>query len=111
MNRIQFLPLFALLFLSWITAPSFAQELQKGNPDQEGISAERLIKLRVALDEFVKEGQLPGTVTVILKNGKVVFEHVNGMRDMESKDPMSASSLFRIASQSKAIVSAGILLL
>lgn len=56
MNRIQFLPLFALLFLSWITAPSFAQELQKGNPDQEGISAERLIKLRVALDEFVKEG-------------------------------------------------------
>lgn len=70
-----------------------------------------MIKLRVALDEFVKEGQLPGTVTVILKNGKVVFEHVNGMRDMESKDPMSASSLFRIASQSKAIVSAGILLL
>ncbi|MDA1028304.1 MAG: serine hydrolase [Bacteroidetes bacterium] len=111
MKRVHILPLFALLFLSWITSPSFAQELQRGNPDQEGISAERLIKLRVALDEFVKEGQLPGTVMLILKNGKVVFEHVNGMRDMESKDPMSSATLFRIASQSKAIISAGILLL
>lgn len=111
MNRNQVLPLFALLFLSWITAPSFAQELQKGNPDQEGISAERLVKLRVALDQFVEDGLLPGTVTLILKNGKVVFEHVNGTRDMESKDPMSATTMFRIASQSKAIISAGILLL
>ncbi len=111
MKQVHFLRLLALLFFCWITFPSGAQELQKAIPDREGISAERLAKLSQSLDEFIDAGKLPGTVTLILKNGKVVYERANGMRDMESKDPMETTDLFRIASQSKAIISAGILLL
>ena len=111
MQQTYFSRLLAIVILFWVAFPSAGQELQIGNPEQLGVSTERLSKLTQSLDEFVNSGRLPGTVTIILKNGKVIFEHANGMRDIEAQDAMETTDLFRIASQTKAIISAGILLL
>jgi CubicO group peptidase (beta-lactamase class C family) len=42
-------------------------------------------------------------VALVLRNGQPAFEHVTGMADREAGRPMTAGTLFRIASQSKAI--------
>jgi len=103
--------LLAFILFLFLSSNVVGQDLEKVDPELVGASSSRLLRLSNTLDTFVKDGKLPGTVTLILKNGKVVFEHANGMRDLESGDPMEATDIFRIASQTKAIVSAGVLLL
>jgi CubicO group peptidase (beta-lactamase class C family) len=48
---------------------------------------------------------------MVLRRGKVVYLHPFGDRDRESKSAMKADAIFRIASQSKALTSVGIMIL
>ncbi|MBT3448020.1 MAG: beta-lactamase family protein [Bacteroidetes Order II. Incertae sedis bacterium] len=102
---------FAFLLLLIPLSTSQAQNLQHAVPEEVGMSTERLTRLSDSMKEYVDLGQLPGNVILVLKNGKIVFEEANGFQDIESSIPMGKDALFRIASQSKAIISAGILIL
>jgi len=106
---------YLVLFL-FIAGTTHAQQLHKVAPEQVGMSGERLGRIESFLDNYTDASQsdgakLPGTVLLILKNGKIVLEHASGYRDIESKDPMESTDIFRIASQSKAIISTAILIL
>jgi CubicO group peptidase (beta-lactamase class C family) len=68
-----------------------------------GISEERLAHLRVALQRYVDEGKLAGAVVHIKQNGTPVFSEAVGWRDKEARDPMQVDTIFRIASQTKAL--------
>ena len=59
----------------------------------------------------VEEGKLAGGVLLVARRGKVVLLDAFGQRDREAASPMTAEAIFRIASQTKAIVSAGALVL
>ena len=48
---------------------------------------------------------------MVARRGRVVYHRAFGKRDVESGDAMHANSIFRIASQSKAIVSSGLMAL
>lgn len=48
---------------------------------------------------------------MVLRDGKVFFEDAFGYRDVASNERMSMDSMFRIASQTKAITSVGIMIL
>jgi CubicO group peptidase (beta-lactamase class C family) len=82
-----------------------------GRPEDVGLSAERLERLTAALEDYVEEGQLAGSVTLIARRGKIAYLEAVGRRDRESRAPMRTDSIFRIASQTKAIVSVGALVL
>ena len=106
---------FLFLFLC-IASSVHAQQLHEVNPEQVGISGERLSRIETFLDNYTDASQtngakLPGTVLLVLKNGKIVLQHASGFRDIEAQDPMEPTDIFRIASQSKAIISAAILIL
>lgn len=77
----------------------------------EGVSTARLRNLTATLDDYVAQGRLAGGVLRVQRHGKLVYEHAFGMRDREAKDSMRTSSIFRIASQTKALVSVGIMML
>jgi CubicO group peptidase (beta-lactamase class C family) len=79
--------------------------------DRHGISAERLDRLRVELQRYVDEGRLAGAVVQISQDGRPVFSHAVGWRDKEARDPMQDDSIFRIASQTKALTSVAVLML
>jgi CubicO group peptidase (beta-lactamase class C family) len=94
-----------------LCAPLAAQELPRATPESVGMSSERLGKLTAALERYVEEGRLPGAVTTVLKDGNVVYEAAVGYRDREARAAMTTDAIFRIASQTKAIVSVGIMML
>jgi len=107
MGRHWFLP--ALFFLA--AAGLRAQELPTASPESVGMSSERFERLTDALEAYVEDGRLAGAVTIVLRDGKVVHEQAVGQRDRESRSPMTTDAIFRIASQSKAIVSVGAMML
>lgn len=89
----------------------FGQPLAADLPENNGMSSERLETINTVFTDYVTSGKLPGVVVLAARNGKVVYHQAIGMRDMENKKPMSTETIFRIASQTKAIVSVGIMML
>mgnify|MGYP006302554545 CR=1 FL=1 len=101
------------LFVLTLSASSmtFAQDMPGAEPGTVGVSAERLDRLDAVFQEYVDEGRLPGSVILISREGKVIYHEAFGRKDLESGSPMKVDSIFRIASQTKALVSVGIMIL
>lgn len=102
------LPLVLALLAS---VPARGQELPVAEPEDVGMSSERLERLTGALATYVEEDRLPGAVAMIVRDGTVVYHEAVGRRDREAGDAMSPDAIFRIASQTKALVSVGIMML
>lgn len=88
-----------------------AQDFPPATPAEAGFDAERLERLTDTFDAYAASGRLAGGVILVLRDGKAVVNHAFGHRDVEARDPMRVDALFRIASQTKAVVSVGILML
>jgi CubicO group peptidase (beta-lactamase class C family) len=82
-----------------------AQSLRPASPESVGMSAERLERLSDALESYVADGRLAGSVTLVARRGRIAYFEAFGTRDREANAPMQRDAIFRIASQSKAIVS------
>jgi CubicO group peptidase (beta-lactamase class C family) len=100
----------AVLCLALTSAPlAFAQTLQRARPEAVGLSSERLKRLSETLNGYVKDGRLPGGVVLVARRGKVAYTEAFGQRDREAGAPMREDTVFRIASQTKALVSVGVM--
>ena len=89
----------------------YAQSLSPAQPEEVGLSSERLERLSAVLDRYVEDGKLPGGVALVARRGKLVYLEAFGQRDLEVDAPMRDDTIFRIASQTKALVSVGVMLL
>ena len=76
-----------------------------------GLDPERLARLDAAFESYVESGALPGAVVFVAHRGATVIHEAYGFRDREAEDPLETGDIFRIASQTKAIVSAATLIL
>ncbi|OFY51955.1 MAG: serine hydrolase, partial [Bacteroidetes bacterium GWF2_49_14] len=76
-----------------------------------GMSAARLSRIDKMCEDAVKEGDIPGMVALVARNGKIVYYQAFGMADNATKRPMKRDDIFRIASQSKAITSTAVMML
>lgn len=88
-----------------------AQSLLQTVPEAVGLSSPRLERLGAELDRYVAEGRLAGGVVQVSRRGKVAYLHAFGQRDREAGVAMTSDAIFRIASQTKAVVSVAALLL
>ena len=104
----HFLGIFLFLLFTSVVQ---AQQLEKTTPEAVGMSSQRLKRLNTVLENYVENKQLPGVVVMISRKGKIVHTATVGYRDYETKDPIRENTIFRIASQTKAIVSVGIMIL
>ncbi len=100
-----------VLAIALLTLPVVAEDLARGKPEDVGLSSSRLQRLTDAMQAYVQQGRLAGAVTLVARRGKVVYLEAFGQRDRETKSQMRTDSMFRIASQSKAIVSVGAMIL
>ncbi|WP_317175562.1 serine hydrolase domain-containing protein [Pontibacter beigongshangensis] len=103
-----------LLCLSFMV--TFAQKsafpvLKEGKPERVGMSTERLNRLNRVVQEYVDKGHIPGAVTMIIRNGTIVHYKSTGYSDVEQATALRRDDIFRIASQTKAITSVGVMLL
>lgn len=78
---------------------------------QSPFSKERLGRIDTVLQQYVDENRLAGAVALVLQDGKPVYERAFGWSDKEAGRRMTTNTVFRIASQTKAITSTAILAL
>ena len=90
----------AALWIAFATAPAIAQNKPSTS---EGIAA--------ALQPFVESHSLAGAVTLVADKDKVLSVDTLGFADVEAGKPMRADALFWIASQSKPITAAALMML
>jgi len=83
-------------------------------PDSEsvGLSAERLARIEHHLTErYIQPARLPGAHVLVMRKGETVYECVLGLADRERNTPLVRDSIHRIASMTKPITSAALLML
>lgn len=112
-QRAWLLAILLFLFLAGLgTVPAvYAQSLSRAQPEDVGLSSDRLERLSAVLDKYVEDGRLPGGVALVARRGKLVYLEAFGQRDLEVGAPMRDDTIFRIASQTKALVSVGVMIL
>jgi CubicO group peptidase (beta-lactamase class C family) len=102
---------YCLLYLG-LGATVFAQTISSpGNNPVPGISKDRITKIDAMLEEAIKAEEVPGLVAMVVKDGKIVYHSAKGFADVGEGKKMEKNSIFRIASQTKAITSTAILML
>jgi CubicO group peptidase (beta-lactamase class C family) len=71
----------------------------------------RFVRLDKVVEPYVKDEKVVGAVALILHDGKPVYERAFGWADRESGRPMKMDTIFRIASQTKAVTTVAALML
>ena len=90
---------------------AWAKSSTQDQSAEPGLSSERLERLSGAMQAYVDEGKLPGAVILVARHGNPVYLQAFGYRDREARAPMSTDVIFRVASQSKALVTVGVMIL
>lgn len=108
-----------IILIVFVLAGSIAQTksiknspvLTEAAPESAGVSAERLARIDQMCNDAVNNGDLPGIVTLVARNGKIVHWKAYGMSDSKEGKTMKRDDIFRIASQTKAITSTAVMML
>ncbi len=108
-QRVSSIVLILLSFAVAVRVPG--QELPRAKPEDVGMSSKRLERLTDTFNKYASDGRLAGGVTLVIRRGKVVYFRAFGQRDREGNSPMKEDTIFRIASQSKALTSTGVMIL
>ncbi len=87
------------------------KELPMGDPRELGFVPERLDRIGRTMDAAVAKNDVPGTISLVARKGKVVHAHVTGKLDMQRPAPLGIDSLFRMYSQTKPVTAAVLLTL
>lgn len=95
--------------LAALAAGPFA--IDKTDPEAAGMNRARLARIPVRMKEFVAAGKTAGVVTLVARHGHVASFDAVGYQDLESKTPMRSDTIFRLASVTKPVTCAGIMIL
>src|SRR5687768_10212691 len=101
-----------LLVLLLLSAPSAQQRAAAPSPaaaKAAGFSVERLGRIDAALQQYVDDKRAAGIVALVLRDGRPVYQKAVGWSDQDAGRRMEPNTIFRIASQTKAITSVAIL--
>jgi CubicO group peptidase (beta-lactamase class C family) len=79
--------------------------------DTAGLSAEGPAKLDAALAELIAAGELAGVVTLVARHGKVVHRSEQGLKDIQTREPLAPDTIFRIYSMTKPVMGAAMMIL
>src|ERR1700687_3677725 len=85
--------------------------LPRANPEEVGLSSERLARIGAALKADIEAGRIPGAVIAIARHGKLVALDAYGWRDKAAGVAMTTDTLFHIASMNKPMTAVGALML
>jgi CubicO group peptidase (beta-lactamase class C family) len=88
-----------------------AGQAEAPQPATSGFSEEGLARVSDYLRHEVATGKIPGAVLLIQQHGRPIFLENFGVRDIESKTPMSSDMIFRLYSMSKPVTSVAAMML
>ena len=80
-------------------------------PQRAGFCAQRLARVDNLLQRYVDKGQLAGANGLIYRKGETAYCNVFGHRELETGQPMTEDTIFRIYSMTKPITAVAALML
>lgn len=78
---------------------------------QLSVDEVRLDRIDSLLQDYVDQGIIPHALTFVAKNGQVIHNKTFGWRDVEKQIPLQKDDIFRMYSQTKAIVTVALMTL
>ncbi|MEZ6032212.1 MAG: serine hydrolase [Planctomycetaceae bacterium] len=82
-----------------------------GNPAESGLDEVTLSQIDARMQEFVDQKQTSGVVTLVARRGRVVHLGAVGKADVASGRAMAPDTVFAIASMTKPITAASVMIL
>ena len=80
-------------------------------PEAVGFSSERLRRVKPVMQTYVDQKKLPGLITLVARQGKVVHFEKYGLMDIETNKPIQTDTIFRIYSMTKPITTVAAMML
>ena len=80
-------------------------------PEEVGMSAARLERIAPVMQRWVDDGKIPGALTMIAREGKLVHLEKVGLQDIATATPIEFDTIFRIYSMTKPITSVAVMML
>ncbi|MDR9364284.1 MAG: serine hydrolase domain-containing protein [Balneolaceae bacterium] len=110
--------IFTLIFIL-LSSGVFAQTesqlytppLSEGIAEDVGMSDERLSRIDEMILNAIDQNQIPGAAALVARDGEIVYKKAFGMADNEAGRELRTDTIFRIASQTKAITSTAVMML
>src|ERR1700722_4846761 len=93
-----------------VTSAPAASFLPAG-ADHSGFSSEGLDRVTAMLDAEVAHGHIAGAIMLIQHHGKPVYYQGFGVRDPQSRTPMTPDTIFRLYSMTKPVTSVAAMML
>jgi CubicO group peptidase (beta-lactamase class C family) len=81
------------------------------SPVTAHFSREKLERVGDYIRQEIATGKIPGAILLIQQHGKPVYFEKFGVRDVESRRPMTADTIFRLYSMSKPVTSVAVMML
>ena len=97
---------FSLLMLP---AALFGQALQPGDPASLGMDPAKLELVTDRLQQHIDDGDIPGVVAAVARDGKLVYFEALGQYDLENGREIRPDTLFRIYSMTRQVTSTAVL--
>jgi CubicO group peptidase (beta-lactamase class C family) len=111
MTRRMVLQLVAVLALSGFGRAGMAQALPREEARAAGLDPAKLDRISTLLHEAVDSRRIAGGSVLVARRGKPIGLYLAGRRDIEADRPMTADTIVRIASMTKPITSAAVMIL
>jgi CubicO group peptidase (beta-lactamase class C family) len=99
------------LFVSTTTLSLIAAPLPSAKPEDVGMSTERLQRIHSIVQHHMDLGEISGAVVLVARKGQIAFVEAQGTMDIETKQPMTRDSLFRMASMTKPVIGTSIMMM
>ena len=114
MNKILALKKMLMIIILFLLANNLYSQngaFIASEPEEVGMSTERLNRIDIFLNDIIEKKYLPGAIVFVARNGKVVYHKTYGYNDIDTKSLLKKDDIFRIASQTKAITSIAAMML
>jgi CubicO group peptidase (beta-lactamase class C family) len=104
-------PLSIALLCAALSSAAMAQGLPRAQPEQVGLSSDRLARLTQTIRDDTAKGQIAGAVMLVARRGKIAYLESFGLRDKDQSAPMGKNAIFRVASMTKPLTSVAAMIL
>ncbi|GAB3032884.1 serine hydrolase domain-containing protein [Spirosoma pulveris] len=117
MKLVNLTGLMAGLFVTATVQISIAQTglsgpvLKEAAAETVGMSTIRLQRMDAVINDYIAKGRQAGVGVLVSRNGRIVYHKAYGFDNIQTKAPLKRDAIFRIASQTKAITSIGLMML
>ena len=100
--------LLLIVALSFSTAVD-AKSIPSVKAEKQGMSSERLERIKEITQQYVDDGKLAGVITMVARRGEIVHFEAVGQRGVNDDTPLKKDDLFRIYSMTKPVTATALM--